>query len=138
MGAPAVLPATVAWPQGVTHLTSTGVASLLGVGSRRVRYWQTGGLITASTVTLGGHRRFTLPDVQAFLQQACLAQRLGPGDIVSCLAWNSGRPVRVLYVTPDTRGHVLVRWQDIAARAHAMDVMVGHSKLVRRLHREAP
>ncbi|WP_326646585.1 MerR family transcriptional regulator [Streptosporangium sp. NBC_01755] len=137
MGAPAVLPATVSWPQGVTHLRSGGVAALLEVTPRRVARWQTLGLITASALTEGGHRRFTRADVEAFLREACFACRLGSGDIVSCPGWNDGRPVRVLRVTPTLRDGLYIRWQDVAVRAHAMDVPVGRTRLVRRLHQGA-
>ncbi len=137
MGAPAVLPASVAWPQGVTHLRSGQVAALLGVRPRRVARWQTLGLITSSERTGGGHRRFTREDVEAFLREACLACRLDSGDIVSCPGWNDGRPVRVLRVTPIERDGLYVRWQDVAVRAHAMDVPVGRTRLVRRLHQGA-
>lgn len=137
MGAPVVLPASVAWPHGVTHLTSGGVAALLGVQPRRVARWETLGLITASTLTGGGRRRFTRDDVEAFLREATLVCRLSARDIVTCLAWNDGRPVRVLHVATAQRGEMSVRWQDVAAHGHAVVITTGHNRLVRRLHQEA-
>jgi len=133
MAAPAVLPATVTFPPGVTHLRSGQVARLLGVQPRRVAHWQTNGLITASVVTSGGHRRFTAADVQTFLREACPAAALEPRDIVSCRAWNDGRPVRIAVVTPTRRWGVYVRWQDVAAHQHAMDVLVARTLWVRCL-----
>ncbi|WP_326828731.1 MerR family transcriptional regulator [Streptosporangium sp. NBC_01810] len=137
MGAPAVLPAAVSWPQGVTHLRSGGVAALLEVTPRRVARWQTLGLITASALTEGGHRRFTREDVEAFLREAATTGRLTAGDIVSCPAWHDGGPVRVLDVTPSGRNRMHVRWQDVAAHGHAKVIATGRNRLVRRLHQGA-
>lgn len=136
MGAVALLPHAVVWPQGVTHLSSGRVATLLGVAPRRVARWQTLGLITASEKTGGGHRRFTRDDVETFLRQATLVCRLRVRDIVSCLEWNHGQPVRVLHVATTHEGDVAVRWQDVSAHDPAVAVRTGHNRLVRRLHRE--
>jgi len=133
VGAPVVLPAAIVWPPGVMYMRSGEVATLLGVKPRRVAQWQTDGLITASMITLGGHRRFTTKDVQAFLREARPAAALEPRDIVSCRAWNDGRPVRVAAVTHTRRWGVYVRWQDIAAHQHAMDVLVARTLWVRLL-----
>ncbi|MFC4898017.1 MerR family transcriptional regulator [Streptosporangium amethystogenes subsp. fukuiense] len=121
----------------MTHLRSGQVATLLRVSPRRVARWQTLGLLTASALTEGGHRRFTREDVEAFLREATLAARLGSGDIVSCPGWNNGRPVRVLRVTPTEWDGLYIRWQDVAVRAHAMDIKAGRTRLVRRLHQGA-
>ncbi|MFI6510035.1 hypothetical protein ACIBCT_20720 [Streptosporangium sp. NPDC050855] len=132
-----VLPNTVTWPQGAAHLPSSDVAALLGVQTRRVTGWQKLGLITASAVTGAGRYLFLADDVQAFLRETTFARYLHCRDIVACRAWNDGRPVRVLHATPVGRDGLYIRWQDVAVRAHAMDVLVGHNRLVRRLHQEA-
>ncbi|MER5420391.1 MerR family DNA-binding transcriptional regulator [Streptosporangium roseum] len=137
MTATAGLPATVAWPAGVTYLPSGKVAALLGVCPRAVAQYERDGLITASARTSGGHRRFALADVQEFLRQTRTAGRLTVGDIVSCRVWNDGRPVRILHVTSDGHRGVYVHWQDVSAHRYAMHELVGRSRLVRLLdHRE--
>jgi len=138
MTALTVTPDALVFPDGVTHMRSGQVAKILNVGPRAVAHWERTGLLTASRRTTCGHRRFTAADVQAFLREVRTAIHLTPGDVVACSSWNDGRPVRLLHVTPGDRYGVLIRWQDIAAHAHAMDVLVGRNKLVRCLsHREA-
>ncbi|MER7213537.1 helix-turn-helix domain-containing protein [Streptosporangium sp. NPDC000239] len=123
---PAVIPP---FPTGVTHMTSGQVGDLLGVTTDRVGEWARQGLITASFRTLGGARRFTEADVQA-LAEVCTAAQLVEGDIVTCMSWNGGAPVRICRAVKRHR-RVYVRWQDVAARTRAVEVSVGTSQLVR-------
>ncbi|MEV8635669.1 MerR family DNA-binding transcriptional regulator [Streptosporangium sp. NPDC051023] len=134
MGAPAVLPAMVVFPSGVTHLASGGVARLFGVLPRAVGQWERDGLLTASVRTGGGHRRFTQADLEAFIHETCPAGQLVAGDIVSRRGWNGGEPIRITAVILAPRWGVCLRWQDVAAHHHAVEVRAGRNKLVRRLH----
>jgi DNA-binding transcriptional MerR regulator len=137
MGALVVIPDRIAWPNGKTHLASGEVAALLGVQPSRVGHWRQLGLITASEKTHGGHARFTRDDVETFLREAVRVGNLTVGDIIACSDWYAGDPVRVLHIAVTHRGEVAVRWQDVSAHHHAVSVITGHNRLVRRLHQEA-
>jgi excisionase family DNA binding protein len=98
----------------VTWLTVGQAAKHLGVAERTLRRWATDGRIPAYS-TPGGHRRFRVADVEAFLDDA----RVGVGE--------SPRKSHVLLIDDDERRRASVAYAlesegcEVLEAAHARD-----------------